>query len=74
MARCIWTDGCVFFTDEVGYSPELWGEMKAAFCLSDNSGCARLRLMDHVPADQIPDDLIPTDNERADQIIETAKG
>lgn len=69
MAECMWTSACIFFTDEVGYSPELWGGMKHTYCLGDSAGCARLRLMDFVPAEEVPDDLIPTDSERVDEIV-----
>ena len=73
MATCKYTSACVFFTDEVGYSPELWDEMRAAYCLVGNEACARLRVLACVAPVDIPDDLIPTDTERADAIIAACK-
>jgi len=73
MTQCIRTDTCVFFTDEVGYSPELWGEMRAAYCLVGDPTCARFRLLAYMAADEIPSDLIPTDTQRADELIAGCK-
>lgn len=69
MAECIRTETCIFFTDEVGYSPELWDEMRAAFCLVGDKSCARFRLLAYMTAEEVPRDLIPTDAERADALI-----
>ncbi len=64
MTRCQRTDGCPFFTDEVGYSTELQEEMRRTYCMGDNSGCARLHALDILPLTSIPDDLIPTEHDR----------
>jgi len=69
MAECIRTKACIFFTDEVGYSPQLWEEMKAAYCLVGNADCARFRLLPYMRPEEIPHDLIPSDSERADEMI-----
>jgi hypothetical protein len=61
MSRCQWAEVCVFFTDEVGYSPELQQKMREEYCLGDNTSCARLLAMEFLPADRIDDDLLPTD-------------
>lgn len=64
MTRCQWTEGCVFFADEVGYSIDLQAAMRNRYCLGDNSGCARLDAMNDLPREEIPNDLIPTERER----------
>jgi hypothetical protein len=73
MAKCEYTTECVFFTDEVGYSPELWDEMRAAYCLVGDRTCALLRVLACMVREDIPDDLIPTDAARADELIAACK-
>jgi hypothetical protein len=73
MAECIRTNTCIFFTDEVGYSPELWNDMRAAYCLVGDESCARFRLLAYMTAEEIPRDLIPTDTDRADALIAARK-
>ncbi len=73
MSECIRTGTCVFFTDEVGYSPELWGEMRSAYCLVGDPTCARFRLLAYMTAEEMPRDLIPTDSQRADDLIAESK-
>lgn len=69
MAVCEYTEVCVFFNVEVGYSPQLQASMREAYCLGDNSNCARLLAMDDLPPGQIPDDLIPTEHERLAELV-----
>ncbi|MHB9004398.1 MAG: hypothetical protein ACYC6C_10105 [Coriobacteriia bacterium] len=65
MASCEYTSICPFFISQVGYSPELYMAMKDKFCLGDSAGCARLLAMDIVDRrEDVPDDLLPSDNER----------
>lgn len=70
MTRCVWTEACSFFTDEVGYSIELQGQMRATYCMGDNTHCARLAAIEYLPLNKIPEDLIPTDHERLRQLTE----
>lgn len=69
MPRCKWTEACTFFNDEIGYSPELQADMRAEFCLRDNTHCARLAAIADLPPAEIPDDLIPTDHARLEQLV-----
>lgn len=70
MTRCVWTDPCTFFTDEVGYSIELQAEMRSNYCMGDNTHCARLAAIEHLPFNKIPDDLMPTEHERLAEITD----
>lgn len=70
MSRCQWTEVCVFFTDDVGYSPEMQEQMREVYCLGDSSDCARLAAIADLPLEEIPDDLIPTDHERLAVLVE----
>lgn len=69
MAVCEYTEGCIFFVEEVGFSPELNRSMRERYCLGDNSECARLRAMEFLALDLIPDDLLPSDLERLERLI-----
>lgn len=70
MTRCEWTDACPFFSDEVGYSIDLQAQMRIRYCMGDNTDCARLRSIEYLPLNKIPFDLIPTEHERLDKLIE----
>lgn len=70
MSLCELTETCVFFNDDVGYSPELQEQMRTTYCRGDNSDCARLRALDDMPRSAVPDDLIPTDHERLAELVE----
>ncbi len=69
MAKCVWADICIFFNEEVGFSPEMNQTMRERFCLGDSSGCARLEALDILPLPVIPEDLIPTENDRLKAIF-----
>lgn len=69
MAACEWLELCPFFTERSGYSPELQDEMKRDYCLGDNTRCARLWSFRYLKAEQIPDDLMPTETDRASELV-----
>lgn len=69
MPRCAYTDTCVFFNDEVGYSIDLQASMRMSYCLGDYPTCARYRAIRTIPRDQLPKDLIPSDNAWADELV-----
>lgn len=69
MAECEYRAECHFFVQEVGYSPEMQHTMRERYCMTDNSECARLAAMEYLELDEIPDDLIPTDFERLEQLV-----
>lgn len=70
MGRCVYTEQCIFFTDEIGYSIDLQAHMRMEYCLTDNTRCARLLAMDKLPLAEIPDDLIPSELERLEQLTQ----
>ncbi|PKQ16633.1 MAG: hypothetical protein CVT67_04375 [Actinobacteria bacterium HGW-Actinobacteria-7] len=69
MPRCAYTETCVFFNDEVGYSIDLQASMRLTYCMDDYASCARYQTLLTVPREQIPDDLIPTDESWALEIV-----
>jgi hypothetical protein len=70
MPRCTYTETCVFFNDEVGYSIDLQASMRLTYCMTDFESCARHRVLRAIPRDEIPDALIPTDQVWASEVIE----
>jgi len=70
MTRCALADDCPFFNAEVGFSPDLNEAMRERFCLGDSAGCARLSAVAYMPREEIPADLLPTDAERLQRIVE----
>lgn len=61
MPRCSHTATCAFFTADVGYSPELNHAMKEQYCLEDNTRCARLLAAKIVGMENVPVEMLPTD-------------
>ena len=68
MVRCKLTDDCPFFTDVVGYSPELNDAMKQRYCLVDNPECARRRAIDSVGRENVPVEMLPSDLDLLEQL------
>jgi hypothetical protein len=64
MAICEFMDECSFFSEEVGYSPELWEEMKLVYCHGNWSSCARLEAAALLPVGTVPKDLMPSEHDR----------
>ena len=73
MATCRYTEECSFFTDEVGYSPELWHEMKSIYCYGDWSLCARLEAAALLPEGTVPQDLMPSEHDRVKDLVREAE-
>lgn len=69
MVVCIYSEGCPFFTEVPGYSPQLHDEMKRRFCLGDSSDCARRLAKQYMSREEIPDDLMPTELARAQDLV-----
>lgn len=74
MGQCHLTETCVFFTREIGYSPELQAAMRREYCLGDWSRCARLLALDFMPREELPADMIPTDLDQLEQLRRTRSG
>jgi hypothetical protein len=68
MPRCEYTETCPLFIAEVGYSPEFSEAMKRSFCLSDSSRCARLLAIAVVGRENVPAEMLPTDEELLEEL------
>ncbi len=73
MSTCKYTGICAFFTDAVGYSPDLWEEMKAIYCHGDWKTCARLEAAGFLALEDIPDELLPSDFGRVKELARSAE-
>jgi hypothetical protein len=73
MPRCQYTDICIFFTDEIGYSIDLQAAMRIEYCMGDFESCARFQAMPYLQPEEIPDDLIPTDHARVAELIDAKR-
>ena len=74
MPRCSHTETCAFFTADVGYSPELNHAMKERYCLGNSSACVRLLAAAIIGMENVPDDMLPSDERTLEEIKRRAKG
>lgn len=70
MSVCEWSKVCPFFADEIGYSIGLFSAFRSEYCYGDQSRCVRLIAVDYLPLNEIPDDLLPTDHERLEELVQ----
>jgi hypothetical protein len=69
MADCELLKGCLFFNDQMVKMPAVADMMKNAYCLGDNSKCARYMVFRKLGRPAVPADLPPNDAARAAKII-----
>lgn len=63
---------CSFFQSHETKMPALVAKLKAQYCLSDNTNCARLWVREEVGAEQVPMQMMPHQLEWAEQILHDA--
>ncbi|OJF76876.1 MAG: hypothetical protein BKP49_04740 [Treponema sp. CETP13] len=69
MAKCECLPKCPFFNDMMSEKPAMANLMKETYCLDDNSKCARHQVFEKVGAQNVPDDLFPSQNYRVEGIL-----
>jgi hypothetical protein len=69
VAKCERLDVCPFFNDQMAYTPFLASLVKKQYCLGDPARCARLVVLLAKGVAAVPDDLYPTQEERAEKIL-----
>ncbi len=69
MQICEFHEDCVFFNASAGYSPALNDAMKDRFCRSNNSDCARRKVIEALGRHAVPVDMLPTDYDRLESIL-----
>jgi hypothetical protein len=69
MADCECLPKCPFFNDRMADMPALAGMMKKKYCLNDNDTCARHIVFAALGSENVPDDLFPSQIDRARKIV-----
>lgn len=67
MGQCPKLSGCPFFHDKMANMPSAAEALKSAFCLHDNSGCARFLVSS--AGKPVPADLFPNHTHRVKSIL-----
>jgi len=60
---------CIFFNGQMENMPAVAGVLKKQFCHGDFGRCARFRVAARLGASEVPTDLYPNDEERAEGIL-----
>ena len=72
MRECELLAGCIFFNDHMANMPANAELMKKGFCLGEYTQCARFRVFAALGREKVPQDLFPSDPNRAMKIISKA--
>lgn len=67
MSNCPYQRSCTFFKDHIMDSHE---DVKALYCKGIFNACARWKVKMIVGAKRVPDDLMPSQKDEAEKIIE----
>lgn len=73
MAVCEILPSCIFFNDKMKDMPGTTSFFKLKFCQGDNTHCARHMVLIACGRGNVPVDLFPNQEERANKIIEACK-
>lgn len=60
---------CIFFNDQMDHMPAVADVLKRQFCRGDFSRCARFKVAARLGGSNVPADLYPSDDERAERIL-----
>ena len=69
MADCECLEGCPFFNDRMAERPATASLIKSSYCRGDNSQCARHMVKEALGSEAVPENLYPSQVERAQEII-----
>lgn len=61
MPRCTYSDDCAFFHTSIGFSSELYEQLRSRYCLGDEADCWRRKARIQLGAHRVPVDMMPTD-------------
>jgi hypothetical protein len=74
MSECVCMSGCPFFNDRMGGLPATASLYKKTYCLGGEfDKCARYMVFKELGKSSVPADLIPTQVERAKELITSNK-
>lgn len=71
MSECQCLPKCIFFNDKMADMPSMADSMKKRYCLGDNTHCARYMVFVAKGRDNVPADLFPNNDVRAQKILAT---
>ncbi len=69
MSDCELTEKCIFFNDKMPNMPTMAGLFKDRFCRAEGVGCARLTVCHALGRENVPGDLYPNDEKRAELLV-----
>ena len=69
MVDCELLASCLFFNDKMLTMPTVVEMMKTRLCHGDHSQCARFMVYEKLGRSNVPEDLSPSDVERANKIL-----
>lgn len=69
MPQCDFYDSCLLRRELSDIAPRLIKGYNVAYCNGDYHGCAIHRVVGALGVDSVPQDLLPTNNSRADDLI-----
>lgn len=72
MADCECLAGCPFFNDRMEDMPSMAHIFKNRYCHGDNFSCARYMVFKELGKENVPVDLFPNQQDRAQDIIAAA--
>ncbi len=65
MIQCTFAPTCAFFTEKMKNMPSTVELIKKRYCFDDHLSCARFIVQEKLGADRVPDDLFPSQKDRA---------
>ncbi len=69
MSDCTCLSACPFFLGKMANMPSMSEMLKQRYCHGDWEKCARYRVFAEFGRENVPSDLFPNENERADQVL-----
>ena len=69
MADCELINGCIFFNDKMQNMPATAEMLKNKFCRDQSNQCARYMVFKTLGREQVPADLFPQQQDRAEEIL-----
>jgi hypothetical protein len=69
MPDCECLESCLFFKTIITDMPATVEIIKRKLCRTDNTNCARYRVLRVLGEENVPDELFPSDNDAAEEII-----
>jgi len=66
---CQYADKCPLFKGKTSVPPALEKVLRERYCNSGNVSCARYQVREALGSQMLPNDLLPTDHARAEELI-----